>query len=107
MDRGYETAIAGMPETSFTRCGNFRFRYAIIDSMATVTRRRALAALAPVLGAGAASRLLGGDAAAQQQHHAAAATATGHHAASTNGHVALQHAGLREGARVDHERNGF
>jgi manganese oxidase len=74
--------------------------------MATVTRRRALAALAPVLGAGAASRLLGGDAAAQQQHHAAA-PATGHHANATNGHATLQHAGFREGARVDHERNGF
>jgi hypothetical protein len=33
--------------------------------MATVTRRRALAALAPLLGAGAASRLLSSDAGAQ------------------------------------------
>ena len=46
------------------RC-NSGFRCAIISTMATITRRRALAALAPLLGAGAASRLLSGEAAAQ------------------------------------------
>jgi FtsP/CotA-like multicopper oxidase with cupredoxin domain len=70
-----------------------------------VTRRRALAALAPVLGAGAATRLLAGDAAAQD--HLGAATGNGHHAVAANGHATLEHAGFREGARVDHERNGF
>jgi manganese oxidase len=75
--------------------------------MAAVTRRRALAALAPVLGAGAATRLLGGDAAAQQPHHAASTAGAGHHGAGANGHGTLEHPGFRKGRRVDHDRNGF
>jgi FtsP/CotA-like multicopper oxidase with cupredoxin domain len=72
--------------------------------MATITRRRALAALAPLLGAGAASRLLsGGEAAAQDSH-----VAGGHDVdAHANGHGPLQQAGFRSGGRVDHARNGF
>lgn len=69
--------------------------------MATVTRRRALAALAPLLGAGAGSRLLSGEAAAQHQQVSDGHDTSGH----VNGH--LEHAGLRRGGRVDHARNGF
>jgi manganese oxidase len=71
--------------------------------MATITRRRALAALAPLLGAGAASRLLSGEAAAQHSQ-----VADGHEpGAHANGHGPLEHAGFRRGGRVDHARNGF
>jgi manganese oxidase len=71
--------------------------------MASVTRRRALAALAPLLGAGAASRLLSGDAAAQHSQVANGHDLNGH----ANGHGPLEHAGFRGGARVDNARNGF
>ena len=71
--------------------------------MATVTRRRALAALAPLLGAGAASRLLSGEAAAQHPQVADGQDPAGH----ANGHGTLEHAGFRRGGRVDHARNGF
>ena len=71
--------------------------------MATVTRRRALAALAPLLGAGAASRLLSGEAAAQHAPIAGGHELNGH----ADGHGPLQHAGFRRGGRVDHARNGF
>ena len=69
--------------------------------MATITRRRALAALAPLLGAGVGSRLLSGEAAAQDPHVSDGHDAAGH----ANGH--LEHAGFRRGGRVDHARNGF
>ena len=69
--------------------------------MATVTRRRALAALAPLLGAGAGSRLLSGEAAAQHPQVSDGHDTSGH----ANGH--LEHAGFRRGGRVDHARNGF
>jgi manganese oxidase len=81
--------------------GNSRFRYAIISSMASITRRRALAALAPLLGAGAASRLLSGEASAQDAHVAGA------HDAHANGHGSYEHASFRRGGRVDNARNGF
>jgi FtsP/CotA-like multicopper oxidase with cupredoxin domain len=75
--------------------------------MATITRRRALAALAPLLGAGAASRLLSGEAEAQNGHAAAGHDANGH----ANGHASAQgayeHASFRHGGRVDHAGNGF
>ena len=71
--------------------------------MASVTRRRALAAIAPLLGAGAASRLLSGDAAAQHTQVANGHDLNGH----ANGHGPLEHAGFRRGARVDNARNGF
>jgi len=68
--------------------------------MAAITRRRALAALAPVLGAGAAARLgaLGG--------HSSALAAGEEHA---GGHAAAHvgHTGFRRGKTVDHARNGF
>src|SRR6476659_7944611 len=69
--------------------------------MATITRRRALAALAPLLGAGVGSRLLSGEAAAQHAPVGDDHGAGGH----ANGH--LEHAGFRRGGRVDHDRNGF
>jgi FtsP/CotA-like multicopper oxidase with cupredoxin domain len=71
--------------------------------MAHITRRRALAALAPVIGAGAASRLLPGNAAAQSQHAGHSA-----HDDHASGNGSFEHAGFRrDGGRVDHERNGF
>lgn len=73
--------------------------------MAPITRRRALAALAPVLGAGAASRLLPSQAAAQD--HAGHA-ANGHAAGTGDAAGTLTHAGFRhDGRHVDHKRNGF
>ena len=66
--------------------------------MATVIRRRALAALAPLLGAGAGSRLLSGEAAAQHPQ-----ISNGHDTGGyANGHP--EHAGFRRGGRVDHAR---
>ena len=67
--------------------------------MATVIRRRALAALAPLLGAGAGSRLLSGEAAAQHPPQISNGHDTGGYA---NGHP--EHAGFRRGGRVDHAR---
>jgi manganese oxidase len=65
--------------------------------MAAMTRRRALAALAPLVGAGVAARLAGADApgtpGASHLHHGTAA-GTGH-------------AGFAAGRTVDHARNGF
>ncbi|HKE80344.1 MAG TPA: multicopper oxidase domain-containing protein [Solirubrobacteraceae bacterium] len=72
--------------------------------MATITRRRALAALGPLLGAGAASRLLPGDAAAQDR----SAAPHGNHGSEAYANGSLQHAGFRSaGGHVDHQRNGF
>src|SRR5215207_10395242 len=116
MTRGYESRAAGSSTdggTAHRPCvrgpGNFRFRCAIILSMASITRRRALAALAPVLGAGAASRLLASDAAQPAQAadgHAHGAQSDGGGQPGANGH--LEHASFRRaGGRVDHERNGF
>jgi manganese oxidase len=77
--------------------------------MASITRRRALAALAPVLGAGAASRLLPSNAAQSAQAadgHGHGTQSDGGGQPSANGH--LEHASFRRaGGRVDHERNGF
>jgi FtsP/CotA-like multicopper oxidase with cupredoxin domain len=72
--------------------------------MATVTRRRALAALAPLLGAGAASRVLSSGQASAQD----ATVAGGHdHGGQAAGNGAYEHASFRHGGRVDHARNGF
>jgi manganese oxidase len=71
--------------------------------MASITRRRALGALAPLLGAGAASRLLSSDASAQHAQVANGHDLDGH----ANGHGGLEHAGFRRGGRVDNARNGF
>jgi manganese oxidase len=73
--------------------------------MAALTRRRALAALGPLLGAGVAARLGAGSASAQAppHGHGGQAHAPGH------GDRDLHdgHAGFRRGGRVDHRRNGF
>ena len=65
-----------------------------------MTRRRALAALAPILGAGAAARLGGLAQADSPAEHMRGQAGKGVGAGSG-------HAGFKAGDRVDHRRNGF
>ena len=64
--------------------------------MPALTRRRALAALAPLVGAGVATRIGGGPVLAAGAEHPA------HDGGADDGH-----AGFQAGGRVDHRRNGF
>jgi FtsP/CotA-like multicopper oxidase with cupredoxin domain len=66
--------------------------------MPTMTRRRALVALAPVIGAGAAAKLAGVPLPAAANEHADA------HRDHAHG---SDHAGFKAGSKVDHRRNGF
>ena len=87
------------------------FRHAIISIVTKLSRRRMLASLAPVLGAGAAAKagLLtpNGNAQAQAneaQTSQAVATAAAHQHEQSG---ADEHPGFREGATVNHAANGF
>jgi FtsP/CotA-like multicopper oxidase with cupredoxin domain len=86
----------------------FRFRRGIIwDVALAITRRRALAALGPLIGGGVAMRWADGPAAADQGH---AAAGHAHHTAAGadgQGHATMVHAGFRAGRSVDHAFNGF
>ncbi len=68
--------------------------------MASLTRRRLIGGLAPLVGAAAAARLAGVSpaGAAKHEHGATAGAAPGH---------AANHAAFRRGGRVDHRANGF
>ena len=68
--------------------------------MPAITRRRALAGLAPLLGAGVAARLAGAQSSEPVDLSNPAHNVPGLSAGSG-------HAGFRRGARVDHRRNGF
>jgi len=68
-----------------------------------ITRRRALATLGPIIGAGAAAKLAGVPLPAAAQ--GVDTTPQGHEAHGAG--AGSGHAGFREGTRVDHRANGF